>query len=73
MTQKQIGSYYAGLTNGEKGRFTAYISVKLGSSPHTWQSKLLLWAKNSPLRPLSPLLKKELSAIIRAESWRNIY
>ena len=30
MTEQQIGTYYHNLHNGEKGRFTAYLSLKLG-------------------------------------------
>lgn len=39
MTQKEIADYYSRLSNGEKGRFTAFLSMTLGGSPHTWQQK----------------------------------
>lgn len=41
MTQKEIADYYSRLLNGEKGRFTAFLSMTLGGSPHTWQQKIL--------------------------------
>ena len=41
MTQKDIALYYEQLTRGEKGRFTAFISLRLGGSPHSWQHRLL--------------------------------
>ena len=31
MTQKDIALYYEQLTRGEKGRFTAFISLRLGA------------------------------------------
>ena len=71
MTQKEIGEYYNALTNGEKGRFTAFLSLRLGGSPHTWQQKLLAWAKNTFGKPLSPVIGKELSTIIKHEGWRD--
>ena len=37
MTLKEIANYYKMLTNGEKGRFTAFVSGHVGGSPHTWQ------------------------------------
>ena len=30
MTEQQIGTYYLNLHNGEKGSFTAYLSLNLG-------------------------------------------
>ena len=41
MTQKEIADYYSKLSNSEKGRFTAFLSMNLGGSPHTWQQKIL--------------------------------
>lgn len=73
MSQNEIGCYYLGLTNGEKGLFTAYVSVQLGGSPHTWQNKFLAWSRNKVLRPLSPVLRKELSAIVQQASWKTSY
>ena len=43
MTTKEIAFYYKSLPNGEKGRFTAHISLELGGSPHSWQQKFLKW------------------------------
>lgn len=51
MTEQQIGAYYHNLHNGEKGRFTAYLSLNLGGSPHSWQQKMLLWSSNTAYRP----------------------
>ena len=45
MTQKEIADYYSRLLNGEKGRFTAFLSMTLGGSPHTWQQKILGWVE----------------------------
>ena len=52
MTQKDIAAYYEQLTRGEKGRFTAFISLRLGGSPHSWQHRLLCVARNTAIRPL---------------------
>ena len=70
MTQKDIASYYEGLTRGEKGRFTAFISLRLGGSPHSWQYRLLCLARDTAIRPLSPVIVKELDSIIKNGSWR---
>lgn len=35
MTEQQIGTYYNNLNFGKKGRFTAYLSLNLGGSPHS--------------------------------------
>ena len=43
MTTKEIAFYYKNLPNGEKGRFTAHISLELGGSPHSWQQHFLRW------------------------------
>ena len=55
MTQKEIADYYSRLSNGEKGRFTAFLSMTLGGSPHTWQQKILGWTRNIIGRPMSPV------------------
>ena len=36
MTQKDVAKYYGDLSRGEKGRFTAFVSLRLGGSPHSW-------------------------------------
>ena len=41
MTKQEIANYYSRLSNGETGRFTAFLSVAIGGSPHTWQQKIL--------------------------------
>lgn len=71
MTQKEIADFYVSLTNGEKGRFTAFLSLKLGGSPHTWQQKMLGWAKNIIGRPVSPVIEGALSSIIEKAEWRQ--
>ena len=73
MTQKEIADYYSRLSNGEKGRFTAFLSMTLGGSPHTWQKKILGWARNIMGRPMSPVVEKELTSIIEKEKWRRSY
>ena len=70
MSQKEISLYYKTLTNGEKGQFTAYVSCKLGSSPHTWQQKFLSWSKGNYGRPISPIIKSELWEIIEKRLWQ---
>jgi len=35
MTQKEVADYYCKLSNSEKGRFTAFLSMNIGGSPHT--------------------------------------
>jgi len=72
MTQKDFGKFYADLSSGEKGLFTAFISVRLGDSPHSWQHKLLGWSKGVfQKRPMSPIIKSELTTIIRQELWKR--
>ena len=71
MTQQEIGAYYSKLSAGRKGMFTAFLSVHLGGSPHSWQHKLLSWSKGKLMeRPLSPVIQKELSNIITQEQWQ---
>lgn len=73
MTQKEIADYYSKLSNGEKGRFTAFLSMNLGGSPHTWQQKILGWVRNIMGRPMSPVVEKELSSIVEKDKWRMMY
>ena len=73
MTQKEIADYYSRLSNGEKGRFTAFLSMTLGGSPHTWQQKILGWTRNIIGRPMSPVVEKELTSIIEKDNWRRSY
>lgn len=70
MSQKQIAEYYEQLTRGEKGRFAAFISLRLGGSPHSWQHRLLCVARNTSIRPMSPVIIRELSNIIDSNCWR---
>jgi len=55
MTQKDIAAYYEQLTRDEKDRFMAFISLRLGGSPYSWQHRLLCVARK-PFRPLLLLL-----------------
>lgn len=70
MTPKEVAEYYARLSNGDKGRFTAYLSLILGGSPHTWQHKILCWSKNKAGRPVSPVIGRELTSIVKDGRWR---
>lgn len=70
MKQKDIGTYYVGLENGQKGRFTAFVSLMLGGSPSSWQHKFILWAKDRQHRPLSPIIANELGYIITEGRWK---
>ena len=70
MTKIDIAAYYEQLTRGEKGRFTAFISLRLGGSPHSWQHRLLCVARNTAIRPLSPVIIRELGSIIKTNCWR---
>ena len=70
MTQKDVAAYYGALSRGDKGRFTAFVSLRLGGSPHSWQPRLLCVARDTAIRPLSPVIVRELSSIIRSGSWR---
>lgn len=47
MGTTDISKFYDSLPNGEKGRFTAFLSLRLGGSPHTWQHKILTWGRNA--------------------------
>ena len=71
MTTEEIGKFYTQLPNGDKGRFTAYASVKLGYAPHTWQQKFLAWAHGYIYRPVSPVIERELTTIIQFKRWKN--
>lgn len=70
MTQKDVAEYYGNLSRGDKGRFTAYVSLRLGGSPHSWQHRLLCVAQNKAIRPISPIIVRELCAIISNGSWK---
>jgi hypothetical protein len=70
MTQKDVAAFYGSLSRGDKGRFTAFVSLRLGGSPHSWQHRLLCVARDKAIRPLSPVIVRELCAIIRNNSWR---
>ena len=65
MDKTEIAKYYSSLSNGEKGRFTAFLSIHLGGAPHTWQQKILGWARNIAGKPLSPLVSKEILNLFR--------
>lgn len=71
MTEKQIGTYYQNLNSGEKGRFTAYLSLNLGGSPHSWQQKMLLWAGDTPHRPVIRIILMEITQIITSSKWKD--
>ena len=71
MTEQQIGTYYHNLSFGEKARFTAYLSLNLGGSPHSWQQKMLLWSSASEYRPAIRVILREITQIIASNSWRN--
>lgn len=70
MTQKDVAFYYDKLSRGDKGRFTAFVSLRLGGSPHSWQHRLLCVARDTAVRPLSPVIVRELASIIKNGSWR---
>lgn len=70
MTETDVARYYNRLTNGEKGRFVAYLCLKLGGSPHTWQQKILGWTHNEMGRMMTPLLERELTTIITDGLWK---
>jgi len=71
MDKAEIANYYSSLSNGEKGRFTAFLSIHLGGAPHTWQQKILGWARNVTGKPLSPIVSKEICNIIQKGTWRG--
>ena len=50
MTQKDVAAYYSSLSRGDKGRFTAFVSLHLGGSPHSWQHRVLCVARNTAIR-----------------------
>lgn len=70
MTEEEIGLYYQRLNAGEKGRFTAYASLHLGGSPHTWQHKLLRWANGTPHRKCFRSVLTELTMMIGTNCWK---
>jgi len=70
MTQKDVAAYYSNLSRGDKGRFTAFVSLRLGGSPHSWQHRLLCVARNTSIRPMSPVIVRELCSIISNGSWK---
>lgn len=71
MTTKEIATYYQTLPNGDKGRFTAFLSLELGGSPHTWQQKFLRWAKNEmATKGIPPIIQTTLSSIIEGNTWK---
>ena len=70
MTQKDVAAYYSNLSRGDKGRFTAFVSLRLGGSPHSWQHRLLCVAQDKAIRPISPVIVRELCSIIIHGSWQ---
>lgn len=70
MTQKDVAAYYCNLSRGDKGRFTAFVSLHLGGSPHSWQHRLLYVAQDKSIRPISPVIVRELCSIISHGSWK---
>lgn len=71
MNYKEVNEYYSRLENGAKGKFTAYLSLNLGGSPHSWQTKILSWAKGLPKRNVSPVIMSQLTQIIKQEMWNG--
>lgn len=70
MTKVEISKYYRNLGNGEKGRITAYVSLKLGDTPSTWQKRFLCWIEEKKHRPLSPIIEEILIRIIENGEWK---
>ena len=70
MTQKDVANFYGNLSRGDKGRFTAFVSLHLGGSPHSWQHRLLCVAQDKAIRPMSPIIVRELCSIISNGSWK---
>lgn len=70
MTQKDVATYYSNLSRGDKGRFIAFVSLHFGGSPHSWQHRLLSVAQDKAIRPLSPVIVRELDSIISNGSWK---
>lgn len=70
MTQKDVAKFYGSLSRGDKGRFTAFVSLRLGGSPHSWQHRLLCVAQDKAIRPMSPVIVRELCSIICNGSWK---
>ena len=71
MTQKDIAAFYGNLSRGDKGRFTAFVSLRLGGSPHSWQHRLLCVSKDKSIRPISPVIVRELCSIVSNGSWKE--
>lgn len=71
MTENEVAAYYGRLSNGEKGRFVAFLSLMLGGSPHTWQQKIVCWSRNEMIRTLNPLQERELTTIINEGTWKR--
>lgn len=69
MTEKEIGNFYKSLKSGEKDKFTAYMSIKLGGSPHSWQQKFLLWSKDDSYRPAIRIILSKITQIIASGCW----
>ena len=70
MTKFEISKFYRNLDNGDKGRFTAYVSMELGQTPFTWQKRLLSWIQDKKRRQLSPIIEDRLVHIIQNEEWK---
>ena len=71
MDKAEIANYYSSLPHGEKGRFTAFLSIHLGGAPHTWQQKILGCSLGVIGKPLSPIVSKEINSIIQKGTWRG--
>lgn len=70
MTKVEISKFYRNLENGEKGRITAYVSMKLGNTPSTWQKRFLCWIEEKKQRQISPVIEDLLIRIIENGEWK---
>lgn len=71
MTEKEIATFYQTLPKRDKGLFTAYVSVKLGGSPHSWQARFIKMFRGQVVRPLFPVVVDALSSIIEGDLWKR--
>ena len=70
MTQKDVAAYYSNLSRGDKGRFTAFVSLRLGGRRNIKKHRLLCVAQDKAIRPISPVIVRELCSSISHGSWK---
>ena len=69
MSTEKLIQYYNSLKNGEKGKFLAILSLKVGNNPGSWH--YLLSGKKK--RDLTPIQREVVSQLIEENRWKQAF